>query len=195
MCGSVWSRRRAKCIQEGTRHGGGVESVGVAAWLSETGFSRARKGNTKEKWAAMASAGGRAFMKLYRKLRCRACTANLGVEEPRASERRSSSQLSVWPRPFVGSDGRRRGGRLPGHVPVFGFGTVAAGCARHEDCTARNAPGQVVLRAVGTDLGHGPGHRRGSGEVRHYWDAIGDDQRELPPTSCRCSHSTLSLIA
>jgi hypothetical protein len=53
--------------------------------LSETDAGRAREDNADEKWAAMASADGRAFTKLYRKLRCRACTAKLGVEEPRAS--------------------------------------------------------------------------------------------------------------
>jgi hypothetical protein len=84
-------------------------------WLRETDSGWAREDNANEKRAAMASADGRAFMKLYRKLRSRACTANLGVEEPRAPERCCSSQLRPGRGPL--SDGRQT---LFGYLAVFG---------------------------------------------------------------------------
>jgi hypothetical protein len=100
MCRSTWSRGRTECVYEGTRHGGRVGGVGGTAWLSETGAERAREDNAEQKWTAMVSADGCAFMKLYRKLRCRACTASLGVEEPRCpSSVAPVSSSTVWPRP------------------------------------------------------------------------------------------------
>jgi hypothetical protein len=78
MCDLTWSRGRSKCVYESTRHGGRVGSGGAAAWLGEKDPGSAREDDTKEKWPAMASADVCAFiMKLYRKLRCRACTASL----------------------------------------------------------------------------------------------------------------------
>jgi hypothetical protein len=132
----------------------------------------------------MASADGRAFTKLYRKLRCRACTANLGVEEPRASvsELCCFGQLRPGRGPL--SDGRQT---WFGYLAIFpsldpGKQLLFAGAIKTE-LQYSVWEWQSASRVPGTDREPLVGNR-GSGEVRHYWHVIGDHLREQPPTVC-----------